>query len=768
MANVSFDQAIADFEEASIGDPTVRQTLIDLLDTLNSVGGNVKYLNVDGVDRDTNYFVRYSQVYSELKKTDAFLKDMPEYPSTEKRGKCISSGNLYKLLKSYRDLFNSVNGPEKVSKKNPLPNDTLADACKILNNTKDLIMEAIQNKAGGSTFNHYTPTTPHSNPWAEGLYEKHGSTYELTEDTTIVQGKTYYKAKEYEIDSDTPFEDYPEIITALQLGASYSVEPLEVTEKKLYEAPEGVAYNPLNVKVRGNGGNLVATENNKTYVASDDGYDYYETVTVNVAGGAESTTSSGYSGGSSGGGSSSGGEGTVNYAKVTPNGDENPKRMGWFEKSGTKYVKTTDTEVDPSKTYYEETTAEQFNLMTLETDELGEYDPDPGYDGFNCAIVQVKEFPVDPFALFTVTFVDENGNVLEKHQNVHYTESVAYNGVTPTKGSEYNDFWTFKGWNPTSTYVTCDMVCRPVFILSHIGLSGEIEDSWEKICNNRGSDYRSGQWKPMRLKDNRIIRFMKVGDGEGGPGGRSTSAWLAMDSIGSGVGNLVGGWPNCTLRQWLNDEGPYLQNGFIKNYIPDGIAESIKKVTKYSAVSDENSYSEDTPVKTYSSTDKIWIPSARETYVTIYYNAGSSSATPSDNIQRSLKIENNGPVYTGGGLNQFYDIPQYPEVLDPNDPTHDLWSHNPKIPFMFHCGGFDTNFYQLNNNLCAITPIAKYNSANSPTRTMITKNLVHGFNEFGKGSLDDETALYTDPHPDRKALSTELSSSTHLAIGFCL
>lgn len=45
---------------------------------------------------------------------------------------------------------------------------------------------------------------------------------------------------------------------------------------------------------------------------------------------------------------------TVDYDPVTPAGTEDPSEEGWYEYDGTDYIPTTDTTVDPSKTYYEE------------------------------------------------------------------------------------------------------------------------------------------------------------------------------------------------------------------------------------------------------------------------------------------------------------------------------------------------------------------------------------------------------------------------------
>lgn len=43
---------------------------------------------------------------------------------------------------------------------------------------------------------------------------------------------------------------------------------------------------------------------------------------------------------------------TSSYTAVTPTGNENPSAKGWYEKNGSNYVLTTDTEVNSSKTYY--------------------------------------------------------------------------------------------------------------------------------------------------------------------------------------------------------------------------------------------------------------------------------------------------------------------------------------------------------------------------------------------------------------------------------
>ena len=47
------------------------------------------------------------------------------------------------------------------------------------------------------------------------------------------------------------------------------------------------------------------------------------------------------------------GENTYKYTAATPSGTENPAAYSWYEKVGENYTPSTDTSVDPGKTYYE-------------------------------------------------------------------------------------------------------------------------------------------------------------------------------------------------------------------------------------------------------------------------------------------------------------------------------------------------------------------------------------------------------------------------------
>lgn len=47
------------------------------------------------------------------------------------------------------------------------------------------------------------------------------------------------------------------------------------------------------------------------------------------------------------------GENTYTYTAATPSGSENPAAYSWYEKVGENYTPSTDTFIDPGKTYYE-------------------------------------------------------------------------------------------------------------------------------------------------------------------------------------------------------------------------------------------------------------------------------------------------------------------------------------------------------------------------------------------------------------------------------
>ena len=64
---------------------------------------------------------------------------------------------------------------------------------------------------------------------------------------------------------------------------------------------------------------------------------------------------------------------------------------------------------------------------------------------------------------YTVTWVDENGDVLETDTGVAYGTTPEYNGETPTKEGDAQYSYTFNGWDPALAPVSADVTYKPVY-----------------------------------------------------------------------------------------------------------------------------------------------------------------------------------------------------------------------------------------------------------------------------------------------------------------
>ena len=299
-----------------------------------------------------------------------------------------------------------------------------------------------------------------------------------------------------------------------------------------------------------------------------------------------------------------------------------------------------------------ETSADVLPQKTITTN--GEYDAmqDDGRVGYAHVTVNVPGGGGGPF---TVLFLDDEGNVLKKQENVPYG---GYASCTALDGTILNGLY-FKGWNPVPKNVQFNMTCRPVRG-DYVITPGEIADDWETIVADGGAHYPLGAYKPLvinvpahlgfqhvitaQVRQGEFIQNMaygyvsgwpdisavniachmvKVAEGEDG----STSSWISDGLINInninlggtdyrplggeyGVQTIRADWLNSPVRKWMNED--------LYNALPLPLKNAIVSVNKTSKALDSS------PAGTWAaigapsqlvdktSIDEIWVPSLKE------------------------------------------------------------------------------------------------------------------------------------------------------------
>ena len=217
---------------------------------------------------------------------------------------------------------------------------------------------------------------------------------------------------------------------------------------------------------------------------------------------------------------------------------------------------------------------------------------------------------------YSYTFYAEDRSTVLQNGTVNYGTTVQYNGTAPTK-----EGYEFKGWSPSNMVITGNTSFYPVFEEIQTVQDVEITDDWETICTNvdngtYATKYAVGNYKPIDLGTEGTINMQIVAiDNEEGPLVFVAKELLVTKKAMNSSSTNAGGYPATDVMK------PYL-NDTILPLIPEVVRTHIKPVPKTSY--DKTSGGDVT------STEKLWIPSAREIF-------GGTS------------YEQNGPVY-----NQIY------------------------------------------------------------------------------------------------------------------
>lgn len=69
----------------------------------------------------------------------------------------------------------------------------------------------------------------------------------------------------------------------------------------------------------------------------------------------------------------------------------------------------------------------------------------------------------DEIIKYTVTWTDEDGTILETDSNVEYGTIPTYDGEQPVKANTSETVYTFAGWTPAVTAVTCDVTYTAIY-----------------------------------------------------------------------------------------------------------------------------------------------------------------------------------------------------------------------------------------------------------------------------------------------------------------
>ncbi len=327
----------------------------------------------------------------------------------------------------------------------------------------------------------------------------------------------------------------------------------------------------------------------------------------------------------------------------------------------------------------------------LEIDENVEYGTIPTYDGqtptksspgimtyvFNgwtpeitkveADITYTATYIVEEINSYTVTWKNENGDILEIDENVEYGTIPTYDGQTPTKSSPGIMTYVFNGWTPEITKVEADITYTAIFKEIYIG--EEIKGMHPQLSED-GKTIYYGLYPQTHVNNQNIINALNLLEttningwylynGEYYTKEKATLYYNESYTFGDGT-NIVNGeeyWFKCEIISWKvleNKDGTYsLISSLlldVQNYYTDYSNRTINNEIIYA-----NNY-EHSNIRNWLNNDFLNKAFTHSNANILTINVDNSSETTNANNNKYACSNTNDKVY----------LPSYEDLLNEN------------------------------------------------------------------------------------------------------
>ena len=113
-----------------------------------------------------------------------------------------------------------------------------------------------------------------------------------------------------------------------------------------------------------------------------------------------------------------------------------------------------------------------------------------------------KSEDIPSIVTYTITWINENGDVLEVDENVEAGTTPTYDGSTPTKESDEQYDYTFAGWTPVISEVSGNMTYKAIFTASEIVVKEKVY-----VIVLAGQSNAVGQSYAYHLSDEDLAKY---------------------------------------------------------------------------------------------------------------------------------------------------------------------------------------------------------------------------------------------------------------------